>query len=363
MHNTRRRIRSQARPALVWTLVFFLGGHLILGLYLHRRHPDLCDPEFGFRLRDLKARLAESPGRPLALAVGSSRFAFGLRPASITGAAGELDPVLFNFAMLGTGPVGERMVLHRVLGMGIRPKWLFVEVWAPFLPQMGFSNEETIVFRRDLYWSDVPTVARLYHRRGEAIGRVFAENVAPALHYRIGLLSRIAPALVPPILTSDAEFNDLLRSKLDPSGWMPFPADHSDPAGLALHVERARRMTKPLFDEFRVSDISDKALHGLLEECRANDIRVAFVLMPEHSVLRQWYPPMQSELTTYLRRLSEDYRAPVVDARSWCGDEDIPDCCHLSPRGAHTFSDRFGREVYQALLLGRPIAKSILLDQ
>ncbi len=279
------------------------------------------------------ARLREAPGRPLALAVGSSRFAFGFRPASVTASAGATpEPVLFNFAMLGVGPVGQRMILHRVVKMGLRPKWLFVEVWPPFLAQGGFYNEESVIFRRDTYWSDVPALARLYHRRWDAVSRVFAETVTPALHYRMDLLNRCAPFLAHPLLLNYMDFNDRLKSKLDGSGWMPFLDDHPTPAESAVHHERARRMTKPLFDGFRISDISDKALHDLLDECRAYDIQVALILMPEHSTLRNWYPPMQTDMTAYLHRLSADYQTPVIDARAWCGDDDIPDCCHLSPR-------------------------------
>src|SRR5215469_14180028 len=99
MHAPRRRIRFQARPALIWTLVFFLLGHLILGVYLVHCYPELCDPEFHLRLRDLRARVTEAPDRPLALVLGSSRVAFGLRPASVMEAAdGPAAPTVFNFA-------------------------------------------------------------------------------------------------------------------------------------------------------------------------------------------------------------------------------------------------------------------------
>ncbi|HEY7315733.1 MAG TPA: hypothetical protein VH643_40765 [Gemmataceae bacterium] len=362
MPNTRRRIHSQARPALMWGLIFFLGGHLILGAYLTHCYPELCDPEFHLRLRDLRARVSEAPDRPLALVLGSSRVAFGLRPASVMEAAdGPAAPTIFNFAMLGVGPVGERLVLHRVLEMGLKPKWVIIEVWAPFLPQSGFSNEEDIIFRRDFYCSDLPTISHLYRRRGEAAGRVFAETVTPALHYRLAVLNRCAPCLLPQTLLTETEFNNLLRFHLDGSGWVPFNLDHPDPAGPETHIQRARLMTKPLFDKFSVSPISDRALNEMLKECQAHDIRVAFLLMPEHSLLRGWYPSMQDKLTTYLRQLSEAYHAPVIDTRVWCGDKDIPDCCHLSPKGARAFSERFGRDVYRPLLRGQPLSKELLL--
>jgi len=361
----RRRLRGQARPALLWMLFFFLGGHLLLGLYLFQSHLECCDPEFALRLRNLQARLAESPERPLALAVGSSRMAFGLRPASVLEQTSEEQPrsTLFNFAMLGTGPVGERLVLHRVLTKGIKPKWLFVEVWAPFLPQRDFSNEETILFRRDTYLCDLPMISRLYHRRWEAAGRVLTETLTPLLHYRVGLLNRCAPELVPPLLVSERQFNDHLQSHLDGSGWVPFAVDQDDPAGSRIHIERAQRMTKPLFDRFQISAVSEEAMHEMLEECRANDIQVALLLMPEHSLLRSWYPAMQARLTAYLRRVGAAYQAPIIDARAWHADMDIPDCCHLSPDAARSFSERFGREVYGPLLEGRPLASDVLLHE
>src|SRR5262249_31888511 len=162
-------------------------------------------------------------------------------------------------------------------------------------------------------------------------------------------------------LVTDSKFNDQLRSQLDGFGWVPFHLDRPDPAAIDTHIQRARLTTKPLFDNFCINAISDRALHEMLEECRTNDIRVAFLLMPEHSLFRGWYPPMQAKLTTYLQQLSAEYRAPVLDARAWCDDEDIPDCSHMSPRGARTFSARFGREVYRPLLQGQPLTKDLLL--
>ncbi|HEY7427482.1 MAG TPA: hypothetical protein VH682_24825 [Gemmataceae bacterium] len=300
----------------------------------------------------------------MALALGSSRIAFGLQPASVMKqlqANAAAQPILFNFAMLGVGPVGERLVLHRLVSMGLKPKWAFIEVWAPFLPQAGFSDEESILFRRDLFWSDLPTIGRLYRRRGEAAGQVFAETVAPLLHYRLAVLDHCVPFLMPPALLSAVESTNRVCSRLDGSGWVPLDLDRADPAAQGNQILRAHLMTKPRFDEFCINAVSDKAIRETLEECRAQDIRVVLLIMPEHSLLRGWYPLIETRLTAYLQRLSEEYHAPVIDARAWQGDEDIPDYCHLSPRGARAFSARFGREVYLPLLQNRPLAKDLLL--
>jgi hypothetical protein len=364
MHDKGGRSRGKSRAALLWTLVCFLAGQAVLGLHLYRRHPEMCDPEFNFRLRDLKARLTEAPGRPLALVLGSSRPAFGFRPASARdqGAAANPEPVLYNFGMLGAGPVRERMLLRRLLRSGIKPDWLFVEVWTPFLPQRGFFGEEHLVFGRDMYWPDVPVMSRLYHRAWEAFGNVFEQTLAPAVHYRTRLLDRYAPFLLPPFASMELGFGDLAWAKLDGSGWEPSPFDRPDAAGFATQLEQGANLTRPLLNDFSISAVADNALRDLLEECRTHGIRTALFVMPEHSTLRSWYPPAtQAELTAFLRGLGDDYQTPVIDARAWCADEDFTDYCHLRPQGARAFSERFGREVYRPLLEGRPLAKDILL--
>jgi hypothetical protein len=86
--------------------------------------------------------------------------------------------------------------------------------------------------------------------------------------------------------------------------------------------------------------------------------------MPEHSALRGWYPPAaRTALHAWLGRLRDDYRLPVIDARTWAADGDFVDFCHLLPRGARPFSERFGREVFGPLLAGRdPDPRQLLAD-
>jgi hypothetical protein len=359
MHDRRRRLRSQGIPALLWALFFFLGGHLLAGRYLHRRHPEFFDPEVTLRLRKLPARLAEMPGRPLALALGSSRIVLGLRPASVIEQTTATDPqaVLFNFAMLGVGPVGERMMLHRLLHKGIQPRWVFLEIWPPLLTQAFPFGEEIRVFRRDVYWSDLPILAQLYHRRWEALSQVIVQMLTPMLGSRESVLEHYLPCVVPPVLKQlcDRGFEKGLRYRLDDFGWVEY-----DIRDDGTYIERAKRVTKPLFDNFVINDVSDRALRDLLEECRTHDIQVCFLLMPDHSLVRGWYASMQHQLLPYLRRLSVEHQAPIIDARAWLPDVDIPDCCHLSPQGARAFSERFGREVYRPLLQGRPLPQDVL---
>jgi hypothetical protein len=321
----------------------------------------MFDPEVSLRLDKLSQRVAEVPGRPLALALGSSRIVLGFRPDSVMAQTTPDDPkcVLFNFSMLGVGPVGERMVLHRLVSKGIRPKWVFLEVWPPILTQAIPFVEEIRTESRDVYWSDVGVIARLYHRRWQAIGQVIEHTLTPLLPYRQSVLEHYAPFVVSATMKQmcDRGFEKCLPYRLDDFGWVDYDIQDD-----GTFKERAQRVNKPLFDHFFVSPVSDCALRDLLEECRANSIQVVFLLMPDHSLVRSWYTAMQDKVMSYLRQLSIENHAPIVDARAWQPDEHIPDYCHLSPRGALSFSERFGREVYRPLVQGRPLPKEVLLN-
>ena len=132
-----RSLGLGARKALVCGLAVFTALQLGLAIRMDRRQPDLRDPEYGYKLLLLRERLATEPNRPLMLLVGSSRVALGLSPETLATClpAGQDSPIIFNFAMNGSGPLLERMLLRRLLAAGIHPRWLILEVLPPLLHQ------------------------------------------------------------------------------------------------------------------------------------------------------------------------------------------------------------------------------------
>ncbi len=151
---------------------------------------------------------------------------------------------------------------------------------------------------------------------------------------------------------------------LDETGWLRLFYDRPAPPQFARELEGARRAIGPLLAErFRISPVADQAVRGLLDECRARGIRTVLFLMPEHSALRSWYlPATRAAERAYLGRLRDEYGVPVIDTRAWLADEDFVDSCHLLPRSARAFSERFGREVYRPLLAGQPLTSDVLLE-
>jgi hypothetical protein len=75
-------VNNQRRARL--TLTCFLAAALAINagamVLLDDLRPGIRDPEYGRRVRQYQARVAENPGRPMALVVGSSRSAMGVRP-------------------------------------------------------------------------------------------------------------------------------------------------------------------------------------------------------------------------------------------------------------------------------------------
>jgi hypothetical protein len=349
-----------ARAALVWTAVFFVLGQVALGLFLDGRHADVCDPIYGLRLRHLRQRLAEAPGRPLAVILGSSRPANGIRPASL----GVQGTVVFNFAMLGTGPVTACLFYHRLLADGIRPDWVLLEVSAPHLPQAGFFSDARWVKTLETYGSDLPILSRLYHLRWEPLTRLLERRAVPALHWRTALVARYAPCLMTRAALANQEVDRRLASdNLDPDGWLPSPWPHYSPEEFRQRLPEARELAQPGLDHFCVHPVSDGALHELLGECRRQGTRVALIILPEHSALRGWYQAqVKAEYDRYLAGLGREYAAPIIDARTWAADEDFSDPYHLLTERAPAFSERFGRDAVAPLLEGRPLPPEVLLS-
>jgi hypothetical protein len=358
--------KRKARATLAWMLFYFAAAQLALGVFLYHRHRDVCDPVYLHRRDTLRSRLSGAPGRPLVLVLGSSRPANGLRPASLETEQSQSDshPLVFNFSLPGAGPVRELMVLRRLLADGVRPDWVLLEVWAPFMAQVGYVAEEKPLRETDLYWPDLPVIARLYHRRWSPFTEVIERAIFPSVHYRSHLLHRYVPCLLPKANQWLYEDKGDTWVQLDERGWLPHPNARPAPEDWRRLRQQGEYVWQSSTKDFHVSPITDGAIRGILDLCRQQNVKTALFMMPEPSFVRAWYvAPLRAKFNEYLTRLRDRYGVPVVDARDWNPDADFVDAFHLHPDGARTFSERFGREVFQPLLRGQPLPKEALLHE
>jgi hypothetical protein len=362
MRRLRRRVVSRPRAVLCGAVALYALSQLALGLFLTRAHPEVREPEYGSLCKTLEARLAESPGRPLVLVLGSSRSAniFRPPPPGPDTPAGP-DPLVFNCATLCTGPVRELQMLHRLLARGVRPAWVVAEVWAPFLTQRGAAfAEEPFIARRDLQPVDRAVVGRYFADPAPAYHELMMGVLAPAFTHRVQLLAAYSPFVErpAPYVTGDWS-NPILRK--EGFGWLPVPDARPDPDVLRVAVARYADMLRGVLADFRVSPAADGALRELLETCARHGTRVAFVMLPEHCSMRACITPaVEARVHAYLGELTRPYGAAVIDTRDWIGDDDFIDSGHALPHVAGPYTERFLREALRPLREGRPLPPHLL---
>lgn len=356
---------AKGKRAVLWTLAAFAVSQLALSIYLDKRRPEVRDPLYGFRLRSLQTRLAESPGAPLFLALGSSRVKYSVWPDAmkIHGRDGSPSPVVYNFGINGMGTIRELMYFRRLLADGIRPDFLLVEIWPPLWAEDGFFKESRMILGEDdLRWRDIPLVCRYFRKEQDVIRQGMRKWLLPISDYR-GRLLEATEQLVRPDKQSDnttKHLADWLPS--DRAGWFPLPWGAPTPEARHRAIEHGAEEMKPLVDPLRIDPRSDSALRALLAECQQRGIKVSLILMPEHSRTRGWYPPQAISLVhQYLARLTREYPVPIVDTRRWASDEDFADYCHMDTGGVPAFSERLGREVVQPMVEGVPLNSAVLL--
>jgi hypothetical protein len=341
--STTVRRSHQARRVLAWGVSLFLGSQLLLGLLLTWWLPGLGDPEYACKLAALRERLSAAPGRPLVLALGSSRAALGVRPEVVAESAD--GPLLFNFALLGSGPVMELCCLRHLLADGVRPAAVLVEFWLPFWNQEGSFSEEHRFHASRLRPDDLPLLAAHSPDPRALYRRWWWSRLVPVRGCRHVWLNRLAPAWLP--LTE--RFDESWKA-LDEWGWWNSPhLAESDPQRRQKSLANARQYYAPILEQFRLSPLADRAFRELLELCRREGIAATVVHFPEASEFRSWYPPaVRSTADRYLEAIRTTYSIPVIDARDWAADAALADGFHLLPEPAAAFTRWLAQEVLPA---------------
>jgi len=336
----------RARVAILCGLLFFVAGQAAFRIVLAWQ-PAIGDREFGQKLHDLRAKVAESPGRPLVVMLGSSRVATGFRPDTLPrlSALDAREPIAFNFAQVGTGPQLAHLVLHRLLSHGVKPDWVLVEFWPPFWAIDGYLNGYIDSLNlATLDWHSARLLASYLPKPKGLYAKWLPAQLLPIFASRFVLLSRLGPAWAPNF------DHDRRLQNLDRSGWWAPRASvvESDRRHL---VEHYRRIYADRLARFKIRPTPDRALHDLLALCRREGIKAAVVVLPEGNDFRALYSSVARQaIDAYLAGIARE--TPVIDARDWVPDLSFSDGHHLLPNGATTFTDRLGRDVLAPLLLG-----------
>jgi hypothetical protein len=356
---------AKGRRIVFWTLACFTIGQLGLSLYLDKRHLEIRDPVYGFRLHSLQARLADAPNAPLFLILGSSRVKYGVWPGAMkVDVCSGRGPVIYNFGIDAMGPIRALMYLRRLLADGICPDWLLVEVWPPLWTEADiFQEARQVPIEDDLHWYDLPLVWRYFLTDPDVVRQGLRNSLLPISAFRSQLVGTVAR-----ILLSDNQAAELARhihdwQPGDSGGWFPMPEVWKvNTAQRRLGIERQARQMESLMNTLVITPQSEAAQRELLEECRRHGIQVALILLPEHSRTRSWYSPrVHAMVRDYLGRLHQEFGVPIVDVRNWVPDADFADdYVHMQSQGVPQFSERLGREVVGPLMQGVPLDSRVL---
>ncbi len=346
-----RSMRRRASNSIISALAFFVSFQLVFNLVVQRRHIELRDPEYGYRLTTLKGGIRREPDRPLLILLGSSRTELGIVPSQLQSGISESDksPFVFNMALAGSGPVLELLCLKRLLAEGIHPRWVMIEVLpATLFEEPVWSNRRFLDVNR-LSVEDLQLLSKYTPVPDRLLSLWVESHVVPCDTHRFLLMSRYAPQWLPQGVRTD-EWRIMDQNGYHHGVFSLVGAEQLRPKRIVI----AERQYASALKRFVLSSISDRAMHDLLDLCYDQHIQPLLYLMPEGDQFRSWYPPaVDKSIRTYLEKLTQEYGLPLVDARKWMREEDFVDSHHLVEPSAWAFSKRFGTEISQSGFLNK----------
>jgi hypothetical protein len=350
-HSRKAKLDRRARSAIVIGLLAFIAFQAGFR-YLLTIRPEVGDREFGRKLNDLQAKIAQFPDRPLVLMLGSSRVATGFRPDSLPTEIHQ-QAITFNFSQVGTGPQLAHLQLYRLLKQGIKPAYVLIEFWAPFWANDGYLQAYLDALNlATLNRSDINILTRYIPKSKHLINRWISAQILPMFASRFVLLSHLGQAWAP-------NFDpDRRLQNLDQSGWWAPRQTVSNLDHEKLVKHYAEVYGKRLAS-FSIKPTPDRALQDLIELCHREGITPIVVVLPEGRDFQAIYDQnARATVDKYLSNLRT--KTQVVDTRDWVRDDGFSDGHHLLPAGAEQFTQRLGQEVLAPLLRehDRQIARS-----
>src|SRR5262245_30706355 len=247
---------ARGRSALAIFLIAALALNGAAMLVLDDIRPGVRDPEYGRRIRHYRERLAENPGRPVVLVLGSSRAAMGVSPASWEGMCPAGSPMIFNMSVLGGGPLMELLVARRAFADGAKPEVVLIEYWPPYFYAEGNWAEHRRILVDRLSPSDWPIVQNHFPDPARTESRMRAHRWTPIWESRERLLLQVFPKW----LRNDRRI-DWMWDNVDCWGWkagFDFPKGNTPERSQMLAA--CGEVYRPLFADYRISASADRAL-------------------------------------------------------------------------------------------------------
>ena len=326
--------RKSAGLSLACGLLAFGLATATLVALLEEARPEWRDPEFGHRLKQIRHRRAETPGRPLVLVVGSSRTQMGVSPAAMGLPDGPTDPLVYNFGLMGATPVGIRFQLFRALDAGVRPDFVLAELFVanmamgtPIERQRNWAHPER------LSAADVGLLERDADDVETFRWRWRCARLTAWSSQRQALMANWLPDW---ILHLPAE--RFLWMEVDEFGFVPFPLEYLPPQSREQRQQHTYKTHRPAFLEFQVHARPERALGELVGRCKAEGIPVALFRTPESPWFRGCYTPQsRAAAEEFVASVSRSLQVTVFPSPD-LAETDFADGHHLLPHAAAKYS-------------------------
>jgi hypothetical protein len=339
--------RRSVRIALLAAAGAFLVAQLALGVAAETVKPEWRDPEYGHRLKRLRDLRAKHSGRPVGIAVGTSRTLYGLSPRETGFPDDPAAPLVYNFGTSAGGPLRSMLTVLRLLDDGMKPDFFLLEFFpgrlvqdgpaekllSPFFPNLGLAD----LRRLEPYCEDASVLRREWAAR----------RVVPCYSLRDPVVHDRLPACIP------VGRRYLSWEFWDPLGWAQLTEQLFSDEARARWQAATVMDYQPVLQDFHLGATSDWALRDTLARCRSEGIPVALYLTPEGPTFRSWYTPeTKAKLTAYTDSLAAEYGVPLFDAADGFTEGEFIDGHHLLYHGATRFSRRLAVECVRPWVRG-----------
>ena len=342
----RKKILRAKLATIGWVFVFLGLAHAYWWTMTNHVISDFWDPQFSMKEVYLKARIAEMPGRPLWLMLGSSRVKFGISPlVMMERIRGENAPLIFNFGFGGADLYRNYVTLRRVIADGVKPKRVGIDIIQPFLSCSQSELVEPAVLITRARREELDDLCKFSLLPGEQIRGIWSRSRINPFFKGSETMPRLTRSWrlvqIPYFWRFEME-----KDAYDKWGWC---GDRPAPIPRAEYLDKlalAKRMFRQNFTDFKISDYSERSLRKILDLCHEQGIEAFLSLMPEGPDFQAFYSAKDNEVVDlFLTRIQNEYGIKMINARSWIGTEGFTDGHHLNMTGAKEFSLRFADEL------------------
>jgi hypothetical protein len=315
----------RGRTVLLCGVVVFVALQFAASVALDYGWPQVRYPVFYQSL----GRLDSWPRSPNVVLLGSSRTGHLLNEAEVNRALRDAtgDPAVecYNACVLGGDVVVAERMFHQLLGRGVAPRALLIEVTPEEVCRRnGWLRQYHFMLLR---WDDVPGYLAELGRTHD-LPRFIGMRCAPLYYFR-----------------------DPLRKEIGRHFAALHEAPPAEQTGQPAHVPERTTMRDihdlpRWFRDYAVGGNSAAALERLLGQCRARGIEAILYSPPLSSAHRGFYTSeIESAFQAYMAAVTQEYGCRYVDYRTLLADTYFIDHHHCGPEAMPLFSRKVALEV------------------